>query len=365
LPKGDRYYLTDAISDEAIGFLNDHDEAKDKDPFFLYLAYNAPHFPLHCMPEDYEKYRGRFKEGWDVLRKKKIEKQIKMGLIPANTKLAPRPTTDGKKMGDRGAAVPAWASLDEKKKDEMDAIMATYAAMIDRVDQNVGEVVKHLKETGELENTLIFFLTDNGGEAESGPFGQFKFENLGQYGKGGFKYGRSWATLSNTPFRDYKHFGHQGGIQTPLIVHWPRGVKDELNGKILNQYGFLPDIVQTCLEVAGARRPTERNGKPVPESDGISLVKVLQGSLGPVHTKPICIEHEGNRVVRQGKWKLVSYFDEPWELYDIEADRSESTDLAGAFTAVVDRLDAAYMAFATRAGVIPWEEALEYSVYKN
>jgi len=379
---GDRYYITDAITNEAIRFLEEHHtdlgQAKPTGPpdnrqpttdnsgkpFFLYLAYNAPHFPVQCMPEEYEKYRGRFMKGWDILRKEKIARQKEMGLIPPNTKLAPHPGKGGPK-GNRGGGVSAWDSLDEKKQDKMDAIMATYAGMIDRVDQNIGKVVAYLKETGELDNTLIFFLSDNGGEAETGPLGQFEFENLGQYGKGGMKYGKAWATLSNTPFREYKHFTHQGGIQTPLIVHWPAGIKEDLDGSILHEYGYLPDLVETCLDLAGATRPAEKNGKPVPEGEGVSLAGLLQGEPGPVHTEPICIEHEGNRIVRHGKWKLVAYYDKPWELFDMDSDRSESNDLATQHPEVIARLSKAYNEWADRAGVIPWDEAQSYSVYKQ
>ncbi|SVD74476.1 uncharacterized protein METZ01_LOCUS427330, partial [marine metagenome] len=253
---GESYYITDAISEEAIEFISDHQNERSNEPFFLYLPYNAPHFPLQCMPNDYDKYRGRFMEGWDVLRARRLEKQKKMGLVPENTKLAPRPEI-----------VPAWDSLTPEKQNEMDAIMSTYAAMVDRVDQNIGKVVNHLEQSGELDNTIIFFLSDNGGEAETGPLGQFKYEDLGQYGKGGNKYGRGWATLSNTPFREYKHYTHQGGVQTPLIVHWPDGIAPGPKNRILSQYGYLPDIVETIMDVAGATRPTMNKGKSIPEGE--------------------------------------------------------------------------------------------------
>lgn len=178
---------------------------------------------MQAMPEDFAKYRGRFKEGWDVLRTRTLERQQKLGLIPPSTDLSPRPgATD--RLGTEGGEVPAWASLTPEEQDRMDAVMATYAAMIDRVDQNLGRLVSHLRESGQLENTAIFFLSDNGAEAESPPLGQFQLANLGHYGKGGRHYGRAWANASNTPFREYKHFTHEGGILTPLIVHWPRGI---------------------------------------------------------------------------------------------------------------------------------------------
>jgi len=287
-----------------------------------------------------------------------------MGLIPQNTTLAPRPDASDKP-GSQGGPVPAWDSLSPQQQDEMDAIMATYAGMIDRADQNVGKLLAHLRETGELDHTLIFFLSDNGAEAESPPLGNFQIENLGQYGKGGNNYGRAWATFSNTPFREYKHFTHQGGIQTPLIVHWPTGIKTDLHNRILNHPGFLPDLVETCLDVAGATRPVTMKGKPVPASDGRSLKGLLQGKDAPVHTQPICLEHEGNRVVRDGQWKLVSFFGEPWELYNVETDRSEAHNLVAKHPDVVQRLSKAYDQWAARAGVIPWAEAKDFSVYES
>lgn len=351
--EGERYYITDAITNEAIKYLEEHDKQKEDQPFFLYLAFNAPHFPLQCMPEDYAKYKGRFMEGWDVLRAKRLEKQKRIGIVPENTTLAPRPEI-----------VPAWDSLSDQRKMEMDAIMATYAAMIDRVDQNLGNLVAYLEASGEWSNTLFLFLSDNGGEAETGPLGQFKYEDLGQYGKGGYKYGKGWATLSNTPFREYKHFTHQGGVQSPLIAHWPKGIASKLNNRILEQPSYLPDLVETCLDVAKATRPKMRNRKPIPEGQGISLVKALTGDSGAIHHSPFFIEHEGNRIARDGKWKLVSYFDKPWELYDLDSDRSEGENLASSHPEIVSRLDAAYRNWAHRSDVIDWKVAKEFSVYK-
>lgn len=350
--KGERYYITDAISEQAIEYLEDHDKQKDEEPFFLYLAYNAPHFPLQCMPEDYEKYRGRYMEGWDALRAKRLAKQKRMGIVPESTTLAPRPKK-----------VPAWDSLSPEKQVEMDAIMATYAAMIDRVDRNLGKLVNQLEDSGELDNTLILFLSDNGGEAETGPLGKFRYDDLGQYGKGGYKYGEAWANLSNTPFREYKHYAHQGGVQSPLIAHWPEGIAAKMNNGILEQPSYLPDLVETCLDVADAKRPKRKKGKAVPKGDGVSLAKIFQGNSGTVHQKPFFIEHEGNRIARDGKWKLVSYFDKPWELFDLDTDRSESADLAKRHPETVKRLNAAYMKWADRAGVIDWKTAKGYNVY--
>jgi arylsulfatase A-like enzyme len=350
--EGERYYITDAISEQAIEYLKVHDKTKDAEPFFLYLAYNAPHFPLQCMPEDYEKYKGRYMEGWDALRAQRLAKQKRMGIVPESTQLAPRPEN-----------IPAWDRLRAEKQVEMDGIMATYAAMIDRVDQNLGKLVSHLEASGELDNTLILFLSDNGGEAESGAFGRFDYADLGKYGSGGNKYGKGWASLSNTPFREYKHYAHQGGVQSPLIAHWPKGISSKLNNRILEQPSYLPDLVETCLDIGAASRPERKNGKSVPKGEGVSLVKTLKGNSSNVHEKPFFIEHEGNRIARDGNWKLVSYYDKRWELYDLDGDRSESNDLAKRHPEIVKRLNQAYVNWAKRSGVVDWEVAKDFNVY--
>ncbi len=361
-PEGERYYTTDAFTTEAIANLREHATRRPETPFFLYLAYNAPHFPMQAMPEDFAKYRGRFKEGWDGLRTRTLTRQKQLGLLPADTALSPRPGA-ADRLGVLGGPVPAWDSLSPEQQDSMDAIMATYAAMIDRVDQNLGRLVAYLRESGQLDQTAIIFLSDNGAEAESPPLGQFQLSDLGQYGKGGRHYGRAWATASNTPFREYKHFSHQGGIMTPLIVHWPAGIPAAQRGRLIQQYGFLPDVTATCLDLSAALRPATMEGRPSPVVDGRTLRPLLTGSTAPLHETPICIEHEGNRMIRDGRWKLVSFFREAPELYDIEVDRAEAHNLAATHPEVVRRLEQAYALWAERVGVRPWDEAQNYSVY--
>jgi arylsulfatase len=358
--EGNRFYLTDALGTEAIEYLSEHDEQKDNVPFFLYLAFNAPHFPLQSMPEDFQKYRGRFKAGWDILRKEKLERQKEMGIVPKNTRLSKRPDD-----------IPAWDSLNSKQQNEMDAIMATYAAMVDRVDQNIGKLVDHLKATDEFQNTIIFFLSDNGAEAESRALGRFRMAELGRYGDGEnrgrpwAKYGKAWANFSNTPCRYYKHYTHQGGVQTPLIAHWPKGIPARQNGRILSQNSYLPDLVETCIEMAGAVRPANWHGKPVPEAEGVSLMNTIRGEVSPVHTKPIMIEHEGNCMVRLGKWKLLRSYGQPWELYDIETDFSETQNLIAENQEVANHLKRAYAEWAERIGVKEWTIAKEWDVYNH
>ena len=363
-PEGGNYYTTDAFTNQAIQFLSTHRSIHGDNPFFLYLAYNAPHFPLQAMPEDYKKYRGRFKQGWDSIRQEIILRQKQIGIIPKNTDLSPRPGASNK-LGNQDNAVPAWESLTPEQQDQMDGIMATYAGMVDRVDQNIGRLTKWLENNGQMENTIIFFLSDNGAEAETTNLGDFKFENLGQYGKGGNKYGRAWANVSNTPFREFKHFTHQGGIQTPLIIHWPNGINPLIKNSIVKHHGFLPDIVETCLDVACTQRPMNFQGRSLPKVDGKSLKGLLNGVDHSLHPEPICIEHEGNKMVREGNWKLVAFNDEPWELYDIRLDFSESINLIQKQPQVAKRLQIAYEEWCKRAGVLPWSEAKAYSVYET
>lgn len=361
--KGDRYYTTDAFTDEAIGFIQGHSKHKPGSPFFLYLAYNAPHFPMEAMPEDFKKYRGRFKEGWDALRVRTMTRQKELDLLPGNTVLSAR-SGDMHRLGTQPGPVPAWDDLTAKQKDDMDAIMATYAAMVDRMDQNIGRLTRFLQESGQLDNTMIVFFSDNGAEAESPPLGEFEAANLGKYGNEDhhYYYGRAWANASNAPFREFKHFTYQGGVMSPLIVSWPQGMPNAMRGALVREFSFLPDVVETCLDVGGAKHPAVIEGTTDRKYDGRSLRPLLEkgrtGSRGPV-----CVEHEGNRLVREGRWKLVSYFEEPWELYDIDADPTEQVDVARGHADVVTRLSAAYDEWAARVGARPWREAQDYSVY--
>lgn len=362
-PEGERYYTTDAFTREAMGYIDGHLREKPNSPFFLYLAFNAPHFPMQAMPEDYAKYRGKFKAGWDVIREQTLERQKAMGLLPSNAVLSPR-SGDMRRLGTQPGAVPAWEDIDAAQKDAMDAIMATYAAMVDRLDQNIGRLINHLRNTDQLDNTIICFLSDNGAEAESPPLGEFDAAKLGQYDMEGphYYYGRAWANVSNTPFREFKHFTYQGGVMSPLIIRWPKGTSPKVRGGFVREFTFLADIVETCLDYGGASRPAIIEGKPTPKMDGQSLRELLAGKK-VASREPVCIEHEGNRLVREGKWKLVSYFEKQWELYDLESDPTEQRNLALENVDTTKRLAAAYDSWADRVGVIPWRVAQNYSVY--
>jgi arylsulfatase len=230
--------------------------------------------------------------------------------------------------------------------------MSVYAAMIDHLDHTVGKLVAGLKERGQLENTVIFLLSDNGGNAESGPRGKLEGGKPGGPDSNVWL-GQCWATLANTPLFRYKHFTHEGGVSTPLIVHWPAGIPSARNGKLVNDPGHLIDIMPTIVELTGAKYPTEYNGHSIQPMEGVSLVPVFSGK--PTNrTAPIFYAHEGNRGLRSGSWKLVMKYNGPWELYDMEADRTERHNLIKEKPEVAAALIAQWEAWAKRTDVDPW-----------
>ena len=339
------WYTTDVFTDYALHFM---DEAMEMEkPFFLYLAYNAPHFPLHCKPEDLKKYRGSYKsKGWNQLRRDRYQKLVKSGLIDKKYTLSPQDSPD-------------WDSLSEKEQDELDFKMSLYAGIVDRLDQNIGRVIQKLEATNQLDNTLLVFLSDNGGTKETGLFGiKGRGANVANYEswarKGGWtsSYGQGWANLSNVPFRLYKRFNHEGGISTPLIVHWPKGVKGK--GRITHQPGHLIDIMATCVDVAGATYPNQFKGKKIQPMEGHTLRPAFQGE--PIPERPLFWEHEGHRAIRDGCWKLVGLHGQPWELYNISKDRSELHNLATKEPNTAQALQQQWEAWAKRANVRSPEE---------
>jgi len=336
-PPGDGFYTTDAFVDNAIKFISEG--PKDK-PFFLYLAFNAPHFPLMAPPEDIAKYRGKYKAGWDKLREQRHAKQAALGITDKEGDLSPRTE-----------AIKAWERLTPQEQDRFDQIMSVYAAMVDRMDQAVGRLVEDLRKKGLLENTLIFFMSDNGGNAEGGPGG--KTEGKGAIGSADSKVfcGESWANLENTPFRLYKHFNHEGGVSTPLIVHWPNGIAAK--GELRTQPGHLIDIMATCMDVSGTKYPTEFKGNSILPMEGKSLVPAFANKA--VERDALFWEHEGNAAVRSGDWKLVRRgHDGTWELYNMKSDRPELHDLAAQNPEKAKELEAKWEAWAERAHVKPY-----------
>ena len=333
------WYSTDLWTSFGLKFIDEAREAHQ--PFFLYLAHNAPHFPLQAPDGEIAKFRGKYKTGWDQLRRQRHARQIEMGIVEKSWPITPRPD-----------AIQAWENLTEARKDHFDHLMAVYAATVSRMDRAVGDLVAGLKQRGVLDNTLILFMSDNGGNAESGPDGRSQ-GNPTEAGSTWFS-GESWAFLQNTPFRRYKHFNHEGGIATPLIAHWPQGIpaKNELR----RQPAHVIDIMATCLAAAGTPAPTGRQGKPVLPPEGRSLLPAFAGQ--PLSRDALFWEHEGNAAVRAGDWKLVRQGREgAWELYDLAKDRTEQTDLAAIQPDQVKTLAAQWEAWAVRANVKPYPKA--------
>lgn len=339
------WYSTDLWTEYGLRFVDESRETGK--PFFLYLAYNAPHFPLQAPPEDIARWRGKYKVGWDKLRQARYERLIALGMIDKAWPLSPRLE-----------AVPAWDSLTPAEQDRYDNIMAIYAAVVEHMDKEVGVLVDGLRQRGLLDNTLILFMSDNGGNAESGVPGRLEGEHPGDAHSTVFV-GQCWATLNNTPFVRYKHYTDEGGIATPLIVHWPDGISAGRRGRLEPQPGHVIDIMPTCVDVAAAHYPEQFNGKPITPEEGVSLRPAFEGRpLGRRH--PIFWEHEGNRAVLDGRWKLVALSGQPWRLYDTAADRTEQQDLAAAEPDRLKHLAAEWNEYAARANVLPlggWQAA--------
>ena len=334
-PPPDGFYMTDAITDHAVKFIGEY--GRGRQPFFLYTAYTSPHWPLHAHPNDIAKYEGKYMKGWDALRRERHGRMIDMGLVDQRWPLTPRDET-----------APAWETVEDKKA--RDRAMAVYAAQIDRMDQGIGRILAKIREIGAEKNTLVMFLADNGGCAVEinrgkpgvppGPADSF------------LSYGLPWANASNTPFRLYKHWVHEGGIATPFIAYCPSLVRRP--SSLTRQVAHIIDVMPTCAELAGAGYPAEYRGKPIQPMEGKSLVPVFRGKT--IGARQLCWEHEGNRAIRDGQWKLVSRHPQGWELYDLEADRTELDNLAGEMPDKTDQLRRGYEAWAQRCGVVPWSE---------
>ena len=356
--KEDRdYYLTDAIGDQSMQFIDD--AARQGKPFFLYAAFTAGHWPLMAPEETIAKYKGRYADGWDALRRARHAKQLSMGIVEPQWELTPR-----------DPRVPLWefASYHQWEQRRMEV----YAAQIDKLDQNVGKIVAKLRQLGILDNTMICFMSDNGGNFEEAPIrrpGEEWPAEIPGATKDGLplhpgndpsimpgsattwaSYGIPWGNTSNTPFRLYKHYCHEGGISTPFIVHWPRGIK---KGGVTHAIGHEIDVMPTCLDAAGVAYPAKsKAGTPPQPLEGESLLSVFEGrELGE---RSLFWEHEGNHAVRAGKWKLVSRFPDNWELYDMEQDRSEMHNIADEHPDQVKKMAGDYGAWAKRVGVQPW-----------
>ncbi len=333
-PPPEGFYMTDAITDQAVGFLRDHAAGHGEEPFFLYLAYTAPHWPLHALPEDIDKYRQRYRQGWDEIRRRRYRRQQELVLVEARHVPSPRPES-----------VPAWEALSQEAMDHWAHRMAVYAAMVDRLDQGIGRVVQALEETGASEHTAIFFFSDNGASDENLDYTQLHEPGTPVGTRGSFLgYEEPWAWVSNTPFRGYKASAYQGGVITPLIVHWPGRVRGA--GELTRAVGHIMDLLPTFADLAGATPPKELAGR--------SLRPVLEGTAWEPHPA-LYWEHYGHRAVRQGRWKLLSR--EPagsWELYDLGTDPTEQRDVARQHIKKVRALRQAWEGWAAAVGVEGW-----------
>lgn len=352
------FYYTDAIGDDAAAFVGE----QGQEPFFLYVAFTAPHWPLHARPEDIEKYRGRFDEGWDVLRARRLERQRELGVVAPDTVLS-----------ERDPDVPAWDS--ERNPEWQASRMEVYAAQVESMDRAIGRVLAALDDGGHTDDTLVLFLADNGASSEELPLGDpepfreraeifAKETRDGRYVSLGndpaltpgpedtyASYGRGWANLSNTPFRMFKEWVHEGGIASPTIVRWPAG--NLVVGGTSNLPLQLVDVVPTLLEATGVEHPSVASAD-VPAPEGESFLQLLRGGERP--SRPLYFEHVGNAAVRDDRWKLVRKHQQPWELYAVEDDTTERVDLAEQNPDVVAEMARAWEEWSRRIGVKPYAD---------
>jgi arylsulfatase len=324
---GSGYYATVAIADHAIKCLKQHAAEHAAQPFFHYLAFTCPHFPLHALPEDIARYRDRYSAGWDVLRRERLERMRKLGIVDCE-------------LSERTPGVPAWDSLSADERAAWQIRMSIHAAMVDRMDREIGRVLAQLEAMGARDNTLVLFMSDNGASAEkilrgdghdpAAPPGSWHSYLCLEPG---------WANLANAPLRRSKIFVHEGGISTPLILHWPRGIA--ARGQLRRNPAHLIDLVPTILEVTGSSKPATWRDQPIPPAPGRSLAPLFAED-GTVSHDLLWWFHSGNRAVRVGDWKLVSEQGGAWELYNLAADRSERHDLASAEPDKVRELERAW-----------------------
>ncbi|MEM6691251.1 MAG: sulfatase-like hydrolase/transferase, partial [Planctomycetota bacterium] len=340
------WYTTDVFTDWSLNFLDE--AAKDDRPFFLYTAYNSPHWPLEAPDESIDSYDGKYDGGWDELRSSKLEEMRRLGIVSKETELSP-------------SNCPTWESLSAADQKELAFRREIYAAQVDRMDQNIGRIVAKLRDLGKLENTLILFLSDNGCCAEGGMFGyQWKKNHRDNFAKWRKSSGRSsstgeaWSNVSNAPFRMHKRWVHEGGIATPLIAHWPKLIRD--GGKLSQQVGHVIDVMATCVDVAAAEYPAEHHGEKIKPASGVTLLPALK-QTDDRRSRSIYWEHETHAAIRDGDWKLVTLDAtkaDAWELYDLSQVRTETQDLAEQHPERVDQMKQQWIAWANEANVLPW-----------
>lgn len=394
--KKGEFFASDAFNDLAIKFIEQSQEETPDKPWFTFVSHQAPHFPLQA-PEKYiNKYKDKYKDGWDVLRDERLARMKRIGIIPEDTELSPRSSIPRPGVAEEHGVPgdldrnPAWSEIPEDRQKDLARRMAVYAGMVDNMDDGIGRIVQHLKETDELDNTIILFASDNGADAEWGPYGFDLTEQIlapnkrrGQgIGAGtpglpsklyegkeldkmggpgtGIAYGSGWANVSNTPWSEYKHYAYEGGVGSPFIMHWPDGIKEGQQGAIHRQPGFLFDVAATIYDIVGVEYPEQYNGNEITPLEGKSLIPVVKGQN--IEERPYVFEHTGNAAIRKGKWKLVGknvlnnqgMADDPkWSLYNIEEDRSEIYDLSQEYPEVVNELRKLFLEEAKRTYILP------------
>lgn len=375
------YYYTEAITEHAISYIDEF--SKNENPFFMYIAYTTPHYPIHARDEYIRKYKGQFHEGWDSLRVKRLERMKKMGIIP-----------EGVKLSERDDQSCPW--VDEKNQAWQEHRMEVYAAMVEQMDEGIGKVLNTLEKRGILGNTLVIFLSDNGASSEGHLYNkvertgaEWKSKLIPEFNKKGEKvkpgdfpnrvlgndttfgsYGAAWANMSVTPFRRYKSWMHEGGIRTPMIAYWKGKIID--CGALRTGVYSITDFMPTFLQLAEGEYPSQVRGLQTKKIEGVSMVESFFEDINI--SRNLYWEHEGNRAIRNGKWKLVSEFpgswktmrsypkNGNWELYDMENDPVELNDLADKYPDMVKSLSAAWQEWANRTGVKDWSEIGEGSL---
>jgi arylsulfatase A-like enzyme len=319
-PREKEWYTTDYFTKWAVDFLNEYKD--EEEPYFLYLSYTAPHDPLHAWPEDIAKYEGVYEGGYEAIRERRFKRMKELGIIGAEARLS-EPTHR------------AWSSLSEEQQNDQVHRMQVYAAMIDRVDQNIGKLLATIRELGQEENTLILFASDNGSSAEDVDEGYGEIGSLTRWAS----LQEDWANVSNTPFRYYKNHSFEGGIRTPFIAYWPEAMIQ--NGSINHHPLHFVDVMATLRELTGATYPSEFAGKPIASMQGESFLPLLKGEPQPKRSSPLFWQYRSGAAIREGKWKLVTKAyknNSVWELFDMEADPTETDDLAVRYPEKADEL---------------------------
>jgi len=369
-PSADDFYATDVFNEYAVNFIQKGQQTGK--PWFLFLGHSSPHFPVQAPADRADKYDDIYRRGWDVLREERYARMQELGLVDGSQwKLTPRSIVpvdrDDIANGYSGQENPAWDSLDEDRRHDLARRMAVFAAMVEGVDKGVGQIVHHLKQTDDLDNTLILFLSDNGACYEWGPFGFDGRSRTGETilrtgddlrsigGRGTHQaYGSAWANLGNTPFRLYKHFTHEGGISTPFIAHWPRGIAKR--EEWVRDPAHVMDIMPTLLEVAEAKYPQQLKGNDLTPLEGVSLLPAMRGER--LAERSIGFDHQAAHALRRGDWKILypkrMPHDLKWELYNIAQDRCEMNNLADEEPERVKAMTAEWEQWARHVGVT-WE----------